>query len=432
MQQNIETVGALERRMDVSVPKSEIQAEVAQRLARLAQQTSMPGFRPGKVPVKMVARTHGAQVHAEVVSDKIGRLLSGALEQGKLRMAGQPRLELKADGDEACENFSATFEVYPDVPPVDAAALSVQRAVCPVGPAEVDKTIEVMRRQRSHFELVQRGVRDGDRLRIDFQGTIDGVPFEGGSASGFAFELGAGRMLPEFEEALRGAEVGATRRFPLHFPADYPGAKVAGKTAEFVATVHAVEERVLPPLDADFARAVGVRDGSLETLRAEVLTNVEREVGTRLRARTRDSVIDALASAGDFPLPRALVAAEQERLRQLAMSEIAARGGSQVPDASVFASAAERRVRVSLLVGEIVRTQNLQARPDQVRKAVESVARGYEKPDEVVKYYLGDRERLAEVEASVTEDNVIDWVLQRAKVAERPLMFDELMENAKG
>jgi trigger factor len=432
MQQNIETVGVLERRVDLSVPKSEIQTEVEQRLTRLAQQTSMPGFRRGKVPVKMVARQHGPQVRAEVVSDKIGRLLSGALERGKLRMAGQPHLELKADGDEACENFSATFEVYPEVPLVDPARLSVQRAVCPVGAAEVDKTIEVMRQQRARFVPVQRAARDGDRLRIDFHGTIDGAAFEGGSASGFAFELGRGRMLPQFEEALRGAEPGVTRRFPLQFPEDYPGAAVAGKTAQFEVTVQSIEERVLPALDADFARAVGVPDGSVETMRAEVLTNVEREVGARLRARTRDSVFEALGAAAQFPLPRALVAAEQERLRRLAMAEIAARGGHQAPDASVFVAAAERRVRTSLLVGEIVRTQNLQARPDQVRKAVESVALGYERPAEVVQHYLGNRERLAEVEASVTEDNVVDWVLQRAQVGEQPLPFDELMENAKG
>jgi trigger factor len=432
MQQNIESNGTLERRMDLSVARAEIDAEVAQRLARIARDTNMPGFRRGKVPVKMIAQAHGAQVHAEVLNDKVGRILSGALEQNKLRLAGRPQLEALADGDAAFEKFRATFEVYPEVPLVDAAGLAVQRAVCPVGAAEVDKTIEVMRRQRGRFVPVTRAAQDGDRVRIDFRGTIDGVPFEGGTASGFAFELGQGRMLPAFEEAVRGAQPGAVRRFPLRFPDDYHGTQVAGRTAEFEVSLHAVEERVLPEVDAEFVRAIGIADGSIESLRAEVESNVRREVESRLRARTRDSVFEALAAAADLPLPRTLVAAEQEQLRRAAQAEIAARGGSQAPEASVFAAAAERRVRLSLILGEIVRRQNLQARPEQVRKAVEAVARGYEKPAEVVQWYLGDRERLAEVEAAVVEDNVVDWVLQRAQVGERQIAFDDLMEASKG
>lgn len=432
MQQNIETIGTLERRMDLSVAKAEIDAEVAQRLARIARETRLPGFRVGKVPVKMIAQSHGAQVHAEVLSDKVGRLLSGALEQNKLRLAGRPQLEARGDGDATFQNFRATFEIYPEVPPLDAARLRVERAVCPVGPAEVDKTLEVMQRQRAHFETVARAARDGDRVRIDFRGSIDGAPFEGGHASGFSFELGQGRMLPEFEAAVRGAQPGAARHFPLRFPDDYHGAAVAGKTAQFEITLHAVEERVLPALDAEFARAVGVADGSLEALRTEVLHNVEREVAGRLRARTRDSVFDALLAAADFPLPRALVQGEQEQLQQMAQAEIASRGGSQHPDAAVFAAAAERRVRLQLLIGELVRGQQLQARPEQVRKAVEAVARGYEKPAEVVQWYLSNRERMAEVESAVVEDNVVDWVLARAQVSERALEFDDLMQARKG
>lgn len=432
MQQAIETISKLERSVDLSVPKAEIAAEVAQRLARLARETSMPGFRRGKVPVKLVAQAHGAQVQAEVLSDKVGRLLSSALEQGRMRMAGQPQIELRAGGDETSQNFRATFEVYPDVGPIDVAALAVQRAVCPVGPPEVEKTIEVMRRQRGTYAPVARPAQDGDRVTVDFRGTIDGTPFEGGTASGYSFELGRGRMLPEFEDALRGALPGSTRRFPLRFPADYHGAQVAGRTAEFEVTLTSVQERALPPLDADFARAVGIADGNLDMLRAEVLSNVEREVAARLRARTRDSVMDALAGSARFELPRSLVAAEQEGLHHMAQTEIAARGGRAAPEAGVFAAAAERRVRLSLLLSELVRTQGLQARPEQVQKAVEAIARGYEKPAEVVNWYLGNRERMAEVEASVIEDNVVDWVLQRAQVTEQRVAFDELMDSAKG
>ncbi|SPE29642.1 Trigger factor [Burkholderiales bacterium] len=433
MQQNIESIGNLERRLDLSVPNAEVAAEVAQRLARLARESNMPGFRRGKVPVKMIAQAHGAQVQAEVLNDKVSTLLARALEQNKLRLAGQPQIESKADGDTAYQNFRATFEVYPEVGVVDVAQLVVQRAVCPVGPEEVEKTIEVMRRQRGAFAPATRGAHDGDRVKVDFRGTIDGDSFDGGSASGYSFELGRGRMLPEFEDAVRGAVAGSTRRFPLRFPDDYHGAAVAGKTAQFEITVQSVEERILPPLDQEFARSVGITDGSLDVLRAEVRSNVEREVAARLRTRTRDRVMEALVGAARFDLPKTLVTAEQDRLWHLAQAEIAARGATQAPpDAAVFAAAAERRVRLSLVVGELVRSQGLQARPDQVRKAIEAVARGYEKPAEVMQWYMGNRERLDEVEAAVVEDNVVDWVLQRAQVSDHAVVFDELMDSAKG
>ncbi len=432
MLQNIETIGKLERRLDLSVPNAEVAAEVAQRLARLARESNMPGFRRGKVPVKMIAQSHGAQVQAEVLSDKVGALLNQALEQNRMRIAGRPQIEPALAGDGTNLNFRATFEVYPEIMAIDPAQLSVERAVCPVGPAEVEKTIEVMRRQRAGFAAVERAARDGDRVTLDFHGTIDGVAFEGGAASGYSFELGRGRMLPPFEEAARGAAAGTTRRFPLRFPDDYHGAAVAGKTAEFEIKVLKVEERPLPPLDADFARAVGIADGSLEVLRAEVQSNVEREVSSRLRTRTRESVMEALLAAARFDLPRALVAAEQESLWQMAQAEISARGEKEIPEQAVFAAAAERRVRLSLVVGEIVRANGLQARPEQVHKAVESIARGYEKPAEVIQWYLGNRERLGEVEAAVVEDNLVEWVLQRARVADHAVAFDELMDSAKG
>jgi len=293
-----------------------------------------------------------------------------------------------------------------------------------------------MRRQRGSFVPVDRPAADGDRVKVDFRGTIDGVAFEGGTASAYPFELGRGRMLPEFEAAVRGKSAGASTTFPLSFPADYHGADVAGKTAEFTVTLLSVEERALPPLDEDFVRSVGIADGSLEVLRAEVQSNVEREVTARLRARTRDSVMEALAGAARFELPKSLVAEEQERLLSMAQAEISARGAQNSPDvmpnAEVFAAAAERRVRLSLMVGEIVNRNKLHARPEQVQKAVEGIARGYEKPAEVIAWYMGNRERLGEVEATVVEDNVVEWVLQRARVADNAVRFDELMDSAKG
>ena len=436
MQPTIETIGTLGRRIDLSVPNAEIAAEVSQRLARLARDSSMPGFRRGKVPVKLIAKQHGAQVQAEVLSDKVGSLLTRALEQNRLRMAGRPQIESAADSDAANLKFRATFEVYPEIGDIDLSGVAVQRAVCPVGPEEVQKTIDVMRRQRGSFVTVDRPAADGDRVKVDFRGAIEGVAFEGGTANAYPFELGRGRMLPEFEAAVRGKAAGTSTVFPLAFPADYHGADVAGKTAEFTVTLLSVEERALPPLDADFVRSVGIADGSVEVLQAEVLSNVEREVAARLRARTRDSVMEALAATARFELPRSLVGEEQERLLQMAQAEISARGGqnapASLPGPEVFASAAERRVRLSLLVGEIVNRNSLHARPEQVQKAIETIARGYEKPAEVVQWYMGDRERLGEVEATVVEDNVVEWVLQRAKVADNAIRFDELMDSAKG
>ena len=265
MQQNIESIGRLERRLDLSVSNDEIAAEVAQRLARLARESNMPGFRRGKVPVKMIAQSHGAQVQAAVLNDKVTSLLARALEQNKLRLAGRPQIESTADGDAAHSKFRATFEVYPEISLPEAAQLAVRRSVCPVGTQEVDKTIEIMRKQRATFAPVIRGARDGDRVRVDFHGAIDGAAFEGGSAKGFAFELGQGRMLPAFEDAVRGAVAGSTRHFPLRFPDDYHGASVAGKLAQFDITVNSVEERILPPLDENFARSVGIASGGLMT-----------------------------------------------------------------------------------------------------------------------------------------------------------------------
>lgn len=433
MQANIESVGALERRVDLSVAADVVATEVSQRLARLARETKMPGFRRGKVPARFVAQTHGAQIHAEVLNDQIGKALSEVLTQGNLRIAGRAQIEPHESANAGPDRlvFRARFEVYPEVGAVDVSQVEVRRAVCPVGDDEVEKTIAVMRRQRSRFEAVARAAADGDLATIDFRGTIDGNPFAGGTAEGFRFELGSGRMLPEFEGGVRGLTNGETRSVAVTFPDDYFGKDVAGKTAQFEITLKEVQERVLPELDAEFARSLGVADGDLDRMRSEVRANVEREVAARLRRRTRDSVMDALEGFARFDLPRALIVAEQESLQGMAQAEIAARGGKEFPELEVFATAAERRVRISLVVGEIIREQKLHATRDQVRQTLEGIASSYERPGEVMQWYLGDRDRMAEVEAAVLENNVVEWVLQRARVSDLSVSFDELMDAAK-
>ncbi len=434
MQPTIETIGALERRIDLTVAAAEVELEVAARLAKLARQTTLPGFRRGKVPIKMVAASYGAQVQAEVLNDKVGQALNAALEAQRVRVAGAPRLESRPDAGAGEIAVRATFEVYPEIRHEPVEGLQVRRAVCPLGEAEIDRTIAIMQQQRGVFTPVERGAQAGDRVTLDFAGTVAGVAFEGGTARDFSFVLGRGRMLPAFEEAVAGCTAGTYRRFSMVFPADYGSPAVAGKAAEFDLTVKRVEALSLPAVDAEFARALGIDDGDLGRMRAEVRANLEREVAARLRSRTRESVLQALHQAARFELPRALVEADQRQLAEDARQRMISQGApasTAAPDAALFAETAQRRVRLGLLLGEIVKANGLKARPEQVRAAVERVAQSYERPQEVVQWYLGDRDRLAEVEASVVEDNAIAWVLERAQATDAPVPFDELMENQR-
>jgi trigger factor len=369
-------------------------------------------------------------VQADVLNDKVGEAFNSAVNAGKLRVAGSPRLEARNAEGSPDLAFSAVFEVYPEIALGDMSAIEVQRAVCPVGETEIDRTLEIMRKQRATYRDVARAAQAGDRVVVDFTGTIDGTPFEGGSANEFAFMVGQGRMLPEFETAVAGMAPGATKTFPLAFPADYSAAQLAGKNAEFSVTLHKVQETILPEVDADFARSLGVADGSLEKMRAEIRANLEREVETRLKSRTRDSAMAALLASTQFELPKTLVEEDKERLADMARRDLSARGvqADKAPlPLDLFAAQAERRVRLGLLAGEVVRVHGLQPRPDQIRKLVENLAQSYEKPQDVINWYLSDRKRLAELEGTALEDNVTKWVLEQAKVVDTPVAFDELM-----
>ena len=435
MLQEVENLGALQRRLDFSVSAETLAKEVQVRLARLARSAKLPGFRPGKVPMKMVASSYGAQVQAEVLNDKIGEAFNAEVSARQLRVAGTPTVEPKTTGEGTHLTFSATFEVYPEIAVSDMGGVAVEKFVCPVSDAEVDKTIDIMRRQRATQREVERPAADGDRVTVDYKGSVDGVAFEGGSANEFPFTIGQGRMLPEFEAAVRGMARGESKTFPLTFPADYRAQELAGKTASFEVTLRKVEQADLPEVDAAFARQLGVRDGDVARMREEVRANLEREVRSRLRARTKEAVMTALLGVADFELPKALVEADSQRLVELAKADLAARGmdggGLQLTPEG-FAPQAQRRVRLGLLIGELVRTRGLAPRQDQIRRRLEEMAQSYEKPAEVIQWYLGNRQRLAEVETMVMEDNVVDWVLQQATVAEKPVAFDELMGSNLG
>jgi trigger factor len=372
-------------------------------------------------------------VQAEVLNDKVGAAFNDAVTGSKLRVAGSPRLEPREAGESKDLAFSATFEIYPEIKVGDLSGVEVTRPLCPVGDAEVDSTIEIMRKQRASYEAVQRAAADGDRVTVDFVGSVDGTKFEGGSGTDFPLVLGQGRMLPEFEAAVRGMAAGETKTFPLTFPADYRATELAGKLASFDVTVTKVEEALLPAVDAEFAKSLGVSDGDLAKMRSDIKTNLEREVKSRLKARTKDSAFNALLAATSFEVPKSLVESEAQRLMDMARHDLVARGISaqEAPlPAEMFTPQAERRVRLGLLLAELVRSEGLNAQQQQIRKAIEEIAQSYERPAEVIQWYLGNRERLADIEAAVMEDNVVDWVLARARTVETTVQFDELMGNA--
>jgi len=436
MQPVVETLSGLERRVDLVLSMDDIEKEVQTQLKRVAKTAKVQGFRPGKAPLSVIERSHGPGIRYDVINSQVGNALDKALQDSNLRIAGTPSVEPKTeDVEDGKLAFSATFEVYPEVQVPDLSALDVKRAQIEVGDAEVQRTIDILRQQRANYEARDgREAQDNDRVTLDFVGTLDGVAFEGGSAEGFSFVLGQGRMLPEFETAVAGLKAGDSKTFPLTFPDDYQGKEVAGKTAEFKITVTEVAEAVLPEMNSEFAKQLGQPEGDVEKLLADVRGNIEREVKARAMSRTKASVFDALLAAGTFDVPKALVESDAQSRVAAAREDLKQRG---VPNADsipipveAFSAESERRVRLGLLVSELVSSAELQAKPEQVRARIEELAQNYEQPAQVVAYYLSDRQRRSEIEAMVLEENVVDHILSKAKVTDEKVDFDELMGTA--
>ncbi len=432
MQANLETLSALERRLSVALPAADIDSEVENRLKRLSRTVKMHGFRPGKVPLKVVVQQYGPQVRQEVLGDAMQKSFGEAVRQQNLKVAGYPRFELQPVAEGVGEfQYSATFEIYPEVVVGDISNVAIERPLLEVSEADVDKTIEIMRKQRARFEPVERAAENGDRVTVDFHGTLNGAEFQGSSAKDQAVMLGGGRLLPGFETNLVGMRAGESKSFDLRFPDDYHGKEVAGKTARFEITVKSIAGPRLPEIDADFAKSLGVEDGNIARMRAEVRANLEREIKAKLKARLREQVIQALLDATRIEAPKSLVQIEAERLQVGARQELAARG-VKVTDKTplpmdMFEKQAERRVSVGLVLGEVMQAHNLFPRPEQVRSLVEEQAQSYERPEEVVKWFYAEPERLREIESVVAEENVVTWALGVAKVADKPIEFDELM-----
>jgi trigger factor len=433
MQSTLENLSGLERRLTMAVPVSEIEKQVDERLKKIARSVRMSGFRPGKVPMKVVAKQYGPQVRSEVIGDAVDKAFSEAIQGQNLRVAGQPRIEHRDSADAGNLEFSATFEVYPEIELGDLSAIRIERPVLAVGDAEVSETIEALRKQRKRYAAVEVASAAGDRVTIDFEGTIDGQPFAGGKGEDVAFVLGEGRMLADFEAGVTGLKAAESQAITVKFPADYHGKDVAGRQARFEIKVKKVEQGRLPDVDAEFAKSLGVADGDLGKMRAEIKSNVEREVRQRLGARLKNLVMQALLDSTKIDLPKSLVDMEAQRLVGTAAEDLKARG-LKIEDMpigpQVFEEQARRRVALGLIMGECIRKHDLGAKPQQVRALVEEQAESYEQPGEVVKWFYSQPERLAEFEGLAVEQNVLDWVLKQAKVEEKPVAFDELMDRA--
>ncbi len=429
----VETLEKLERKITLSLPLATIQTEVDSRLKRLARTVKMDGFRPGKVPMKVVADRYGYSVQYEVLNDKVGEAFATAASEAELRVAGQPRITEKEGAPEGEVTFDAVFEVFPEVKIADLSDAEIEKFSAEVTDDAIDKTIDILRKQRRTFAQRPQdaAAQDSDRVTVDFEGKLEGEPFEGGRAEDFQFLVGEGQMLKEFEEAVRGMKVGESKTFPLAFPEDYHGKDVAGKTADFMVTLKKLEAANLPEINDVLAKSLGIADGTVDGLRADIKKNLEREVKFRVLARNKQAVMDALLTKADLDLPNASVQAEIERLTEAARADLKQRGvkdadKAEIP-ADIFRPQAERRVRLGLVVAELVRSNELHAKPEQLKAHIDELAASYEKPEDVVRWYFGDRQRLGEVEAVVVENNVVDFVLGQAKVTDKAITFDELM-----
>jgi trigger factor len=433
MQMTLETLGQLERRLNVAVPIEQIEGEVQKRLARLAKTAKVAGFRPGKVPMKMIAQQYGSQVRSDVITDTVQSSFNDAIRAQNLRVAGYPRIEPKPAANTDQFEFSAVFEVYPEVKLGDLSGVTIERPIAAVQPDDVERTLEILRRQRVRYNAVARPVRSGDRAIVDFSGRIAGVEFPGGQAKEFAIVLGESRMLPEFDAALVGMAAGEHKRFALTFPEDYHGKEVAGKTADFEITVRSVSEPALPPLDAEFAKAFGVASGNVDDLRTEITANLRAELGRKVAAVMKDQVMRALRARVEVAIPKSLVEAEAQNLAARAAGELKSRGVDPTGvdlSAETLRPQAEERVTLGLILNELVRIHQLQARPEQVRTLVADAAQSYEQPEAVIRWHYEQPERLKDFELEALERNVVDWVITQARVEDRPTSFAALMEPA--
>jgi trigger factor len=427
MQVSVESTGGLERRMEIQVPAASIEQAIEQRLQSMSRTVRLKGFRPGKVPVKVVRQQFGDQVRQEVLGDVMRRSFSEAVDQQKLAVASNPKIEPIDLQNGVDLKYRAVFEVFPEIALSGVEGIAVAKPTADVTTADVDAMIDNLRKQRPNFVEVDREARETDQVTIDFIGTIDSEEFDGGKAQGVPVIVGSGRMLQEFEAGLKGMRSGETKTVSVPFPANYQAQNLAGKTASFAITAHKVEEQQLPELDDEFCRHYGVEQGGIEQLRKEVEENMRQELAGSIRARLKRQVFDALRAANPIDVPKSLVE-EQVQSMQLDMGRrMGARDVSQLPPAAQFQDAAKQRVAMGLLISEVVKTAKIEVDPTKVQERLADVAQNYPDPEQVIKAYRDNAQLRSQIESSVLEDQVADWLLERAKVTEQPATFKEVM-----
>lgn len=422
---------ALERRLDLAVAIADLDKEIEQRLKRIGKTVKMPGFRPGKVPANIVKQQYGHEAYHEALNEALERAFSAAVQAQQLKVAGHPQIEPKETDSKTELAFTAIFEVFPEVKLADLKNVEIVRASLEIGEAELNETLETLRKQRVQYEPVDRAAVEGDRVTVDFLGKKGGEPFQGGQANDYPFVVGSGSMLPEFETAVVGLKAGESKTFDMTFPEKYFSPDMAGQTVSFTVTVKEVGEPLLPEINDEFAKALGIGDGDVTKMRAEIEANLKREVKKRLQDKLKTQVMDALLKANPIDVPSALVEMEIQQLMQAAMQDMEQRGGVKAKDFPIkrewFADQAKRRVGLGLVLSEAVKVNSLQAKPDQIKAIVEDTAQSYEKPEEVIRWYYAQPQRLADVEGLAVEDNVVAWALSNAKVVDQAISFDELM-----
>ncbi len=431
MAASVETISNLERRMTVKVPLAPLESQIKQRLSQISRTAKFSGFRPGKAPLGLINQHYGSQVRDEVYSKAVEVSFGDAVEENKLRVAGFPNIEHKPFADAATDlEYVATFEVFPEVKLGDLTKLKLEKPTLEVSDADVEKTIEVLVKQRTSYEPVKRAAKKDDRVNISLKASIDGQQVEDTAGQGMDLVLGEPGRIPVFDEALIGTKAGEVKQFDITYPKDYNQAQLAGKKVSYEVTFNSVAQPVLPKIDAEFAKSLGVTDGNVNTMRAEIKLSLEQEVEKRVRARIKEGVFQALIVESKLEVPKSLVSVETNRMMQMTAQNLQQRGmpAKEIQlESAMFEEQAKRSTTLRLILSEIVNSNNLQASADQVRAAVDMFANSYEKPEELVQWYYADVKRLDEPAALATEENVVNWVLEKAKVTTKKIKFDELM-----
>ncbi|ABV36151.1 trigger factor [Shewanella sediminis HAW-EB3] len=430
MQVSVETTQGLERRLTISVPAEQIEKAVTDSLKNEAKRARIPGFRPGKVPVSVINKRYGKAIRQDITGEVMQRNFIEAIIAEKLNPAGAPTF-VAGDTDTENFNFVATFEIYPEVELTGLDAITVEQPTSEVTDADVDTMIETLRKQHATFEAVERESVVGDKAKINFVGSIDGEEFEGGKAEDFELELGSGRMIPGFESGVEGHKAGEEFDIEVTFPEDYHAENLKGKVANFVITLNEVLAANLPEVNDEFAKLFGVTDGGLEALKAEIRKNMGRELEQALKANVKEQVLNGLLEQNNIELPKPLIDGEVEVLRKQAMQRFGDQAANmpELP-ADLFTEQAERRVKVGLLLGEVIKTNELKAEDDRVQSLIASMASAYEDPSEVVAYYNGNEEMLQNMRNVALEEQAVEALLKTAKLTEKAVNFEEFMNKA--